>query len=337
MKMLYGKMKDGTEIHLHELTNGFYTVGLLDIGAGIAYVKAPDAKGRIETVTLTYPDLDSLLGSTAYMGLTVGRFANRIARSSFSLGQKSFKLQANDGRNSLHGGYDGIAFKVFSSTYFEMDGNLGIRFSYHSPDNEAGYPGNMDIEVDYVLFPNGRLSIGYSATADKACPVNLCNHAYFALGGQDKGRVQDIELVLACSSYLPVDSELIPTGQMQDVEGTDFDFTSPRLIGDKRSGAYDHCFCVDGWQKEIKKVRPIALAVDRTSGRTLKVWTSMPAVQLYTGEYLGREGYHKSFSGFCLETQYYPDSPNRENFPSCILQPGKLYEQSTILDFGVTK
>lgn len=333
--MLFDKTKDGKEVHLYELSNANVTVGLIDLSAAIAYVKCPDVNGKIDNVVLFYNNASELLSSKCYFGLTIGRYANRISGGRFSIGDKSYQLSLNDGPNHLHGGDQGMSFALWDAQYLTIDSNPAIKFTYDEKDGTENYPGNLHAETTYILKEDGSLVINYLVTCDQSCPINLCNHSYFNLTGDFSKTIKDHELRLACSRYLPVDETLIPTGELKDVKGTGFDFREMKAIGKDfdEVGGYDHCFVVDkGSNEELKQV---AYVVDPISKRTLTVSSTKPAIQFYSGNFLHNEPYYKDHTGFALETELYPDSPNHPEFPNCILAKGEVYNNTTIYKFGV--
>ncbi|MDD2233035.1 MAG: galactose mutarotase [Sphaerochaetaceae bacterium] len=336
--MLFGKLKDGTPVMIHEIHNGQYSAGLCDLGAGISFFNGPDRNEKQENVVLRFKTPQELLLSTAYFGLTVGRYANRIAKGRFVLDGKNYQLALNNGANHLHGGPTGLSFCMWKAEKLQCDGDPGIRFSIHDTDGHENYPGNLDAEVTYVLRSDGSLVMNYHAVCDAPCPVNFVNHSYFNLAGESSGKdVLGTELQLACSRYVPVGADLIPTGEIKPVAGTPFDFTSVKTIGRdfKAAGGYDHCFMLD--ETESGRINPVAFASCPSSGRTLKVFSNMPAVQFYTGNFLHCEPFYSDHMGFCLETEFCPDSPNHKNFPDCILRPGMVYDRTTVYQLGTEK
>lgn len=336
--MIFGYLDDGTEVCVHEIENGPFKAGLCDLGAGIAYLKSPDRLGRVENVVLRYRTPQELLQSTAYFGLTVGRFANRIAGGRFAIDGNEVRLGCNNGANHLHGGASGLSFNVWKAQRLSIDGAPGVRFSISDPDGHENYPGDLEACVTYILKRDGSLVMNYRVTCSKPCPVSFTNHAYFNLDGEDSGHdVMNTVLQISCARYLPVDSGLIPTGEIAAVTGTPFDFTTPKRIGRdfaKTDGGYDHCFALDddGLSGEL---RHVATALSPESGRMLKVFSTMPAVQLYTGNFLHDEQFYPDHAGFCLETEFYPDSPNHPEFPDCILRPNEVYRHTTVYHLGI--
>jgi len=336
-KKFYSEFSKNGVVKLFELNNGSIRVGLLNLGASICYVELPDKHGKVDNVVLNFDKAEDMLESTAFFGMTVGRFANRIANAEFVLNGKTYKLDKNDGNNCLHSGTKTFGKVLWKGEYFEIDGNKGVKFSHFSPDMEGGFPGNLKIEVFYILKANGSLIINYQARTDKECPLNIVNHSYFNLAGISSGKnILDQKLFLDCNKYLEVNDTLIPTGKILDVDNTGFDFQQMKPIGQDLKAVgkgYDNCFVIKKRKKD-SKLEVFALAVDEESGRYLKAMTNMPGVQFYTGNFLDNEPYYPNHYGFCLETQYFPDSPNQSEFPSCILKPGSVYDHTTIYQFG---
>ncbi|MHC4606973.1 MAG: aldose epimerase family protein [Planctomycetota bacterium] len=292
---------------------------LTSCGATVVSVEAPGA------LTLGFPTLEGYLVRHPYFGSTVGRFCNRIARGRFTLDGTEYTLAANDGPNHLHGGDAGFDRVIWDAE--EIPG--GARFAYLSRDGEEGYPGNLRVTAEYTLA-GGAMKVEFTATTDKPTPVNLTNHCYWNLAGS--GTILDHEVTIAADRYLPVDETLIPTGELAEVKGTRFDFTASRPIGE---GGYDHCFALNSGDGSLALAARVR---DPKSGRVMEVHTTQPGIQFYTGNFLdgspacGGFGKH---GGFCLETQHFPDSPNRPEFPSTILRPGETYHEVTLHRFSV--
>jgi aldose 1-epimerase len=345
-KQSFGKMPDSTVVDLYTLTNASgVTMQVTNYGGIITSLQVPDKKGKPEDIVLGYDSLASYLEKTPYFGCLVGRYGNRIARGKFSLDGKEFTLACNDGPNHLHGGVKGFDKVVWEASEIRQDSAVGLRLHYLSKDGEEGYPGNLDVTVVYLLNNNNELSFDYSATTDKATPVNLTQHSYMNLAGAGSGDVKGHELMINASKYTVVDSTLIPTGELRDVTGTPWDFTSPKAIGKDLAATggkpvgYDHNFVLNtkGLTEEAVKV------VEPVSGRILQVFTDEPGVQFYSGNFLdgtfmgkGGKAYNQYY-GFCLETQHFPDSPNQPAFPSTILKPGEKYHTVTIFKFSTIK
>lgn len=335
----YGKTTEGTPVDLFTLTNSAgHKVQLTNYGAILIGVEVPDRKGELANVTLGFPNLEGYLQRHPYFGSTVGRFCNRIAKGSFSVDGKQYSLAINNGPNHLHGGIEGFDRKVWSAEELKSDQSVGIRFTLVSPDGDEGYPGNLTVMADYIWGNDSKLIMRFMATSDKTTPINITNHAYFNLGGQKGGAIYDHVLQLSCSKYLTVDSGMIPTGAIADVVNTPMDFRNAHPIGDHlatltATNGYDHCFVVDGTPGAL---RLCAVVVDPKTGRAMEVHTTQPGVQLYTGNFLaGSEstGGFKQHEAFCLETQHYPDAPNKPEFPTSFLKPGEKYDQTTTYRF----
>ena len=340
----FGQTAANEEVTLFGLHNrSGMKVGLINLGAIITSVQVPDRNGKLANVTLSFSDCAAYEDNAPYFGGACGRYANRIAASKFSLDGTEYSLFPNNGTNSLHGGKSGFMKKVWKATPFSDDKQAGVKFTYVSADGEEGYPGALKTEVTYTLTDASELRIDYTATTDKPTVLNLTNHAYWNLAGAGKGLIVDHELTLHCSKYLPVDQEGIPTGELARVEGTCMDFLKPHTIGERidqpenGNGGYDHCYVVDGKDGEL---RPAAKIVEPKSGRVMEILTTEPGIQFYTGNFLEgtpKTGNAPRHGAFCLETQHFPDSPNRPEFPSTRLDPGKTYTQTTVHKFSIAK
>ena len=360
VKVPFGKTKGGEAVNLFVLTTpAGVTAKIATYGATVTELWVPDASGKLGDVLLGFDDLEGWQSKgNPFFNCIVGRYANRIAKGKFTLDGKEYKLATNNGENHLHGGDAGFAKKVWKATkptaVKDKDGKgigYSVAMSYHSPDGEEGYPGNLDATVTYSLTSvDGvhTLKIHYDATTDKATPVNLTNHAYFNLAGQNSGNILGQELQFMASNITPTDASYIPTGKIAPVKGTSYDFTNPTPIGSRIAkikgvpGGYDINYVLD--RKGGKGPLKIAAIVkDPKSGRVMEMRTTEAGVQFYTGNFLdgtvkGKGGtvYEKN-SGFCLEAQVYPDSPNQKDFPSSILLPGKKYAQTTEYRFSAAK
>jgi aldose 1-epimerase len=346
-KSAWGKTGDGSPVHLYTLANKTgMTMTVADYGCTIVSLTAPDRDGKLGDVVLGYDRLDDYIKGSPYFGCVVGRYGNRIAKGKFTLDGKEHTLAANNGPNHLHGGLRGFDKVVWDAEGIVRDDRVGLRFHYLSPDGEEGYPGNLDVTVHYWLTDANELRIEYSATTDKATPINLTHHSYFNLAGAGSGDILGHELMLSADRFTPVDETLIPTGELHPVAGTPFDFTHATAIGArindddeqlKCGGGYDHNFVINGWNGEL---RPAATVYEPKTGRTVEVLTTEPGVQFYCGNFLdgsniGKGGIaYEHRTGFCLETQHFPDSPNQPGFPSCILRPGDAYTQTTVYRFS---
>jgi aldose 1-epimerase len=346
----FGVLASGDSVKLFTLKNANgMEVAISDLGGTIIKWTAPDKEGKFEDITLGSNNPEDYLSNTKYLGALIGRFGNRIAKGKFSLDGKEYTLAINNGPNSLHGGLNGFNAAIWNAT--PIDGaEPALKLTYLSKDGEEGYPGNLNVEVVYSLKNDNSLSIDYKATTDKSTVVNLTNHAYFNLKGEGNGDITDHEITINADKFLPTDAGLIPTGELKPVKGTPFDFTTAHLIGErindstdndiKLGGGYDHCWV---FTDQSNKLKSIANVLEPVSGRTIEVFTTEPAVQFYTGNFLngkatGKSGKKYEFRyGFCLETQHFPDAPNQSAFPSTVLKPGETYTSTTVYKFGIKK
>jgi aldose 1-epimerase len=338
----FGTLPDGSAVEVYTLrnTNGV-EARVMTYGATLISVRAPDRAGRVDDVVLGFDSVEPYLTKARYFGSIVGRYGNRIGKGTFTLDGATYHLATNNGVNHLHGGNAGFDKKVWQAEPFEKDGNSGVTFSYTSVDGEEGYPGTLKAGVTYTLTPRNELMLDYTATTDKATPLNLTNHSYFNLAGRGHGNVLQHQITIDADRYTPTDAGQIPTGEIAPVAGTPFDFRKPTAIGAhidaddeqiRRGNGYDHNFVLNG-----TGTHHAAHVVEPTTGRTLDVATTEPAVQFYTGNNLDpvRNGFERR-GAFCLETQHFPDSPNHANFPSTILRPGQTFRSRTTFTFGVT-
>ena len=346
-KSLFGKTPDGAEVYLYTLTNKRGAeVSIMTYGARVVSLKMPDRNGKIGDIVLGYDNLDGYLKDTAFFGAIAGRYANRIAHGKFSLDGKTYTLPLNDGPNSLHGGTQGFDKRVWTAKDVSTPAAEALELTYLSKNGEEGYPGNLTSHVTYTLTENDELRIDYSATTDKDTILNLTNHSYFNLAGEGNGDILDEEMMINADQFTPIDATFIPTGKLENVAGTPFDFRKPTPIGAridqdneqlKFGKGYDHNFVLN---RDGKTGLVLAARVyDKKSGRELEVLTTQPGVQFYSGNFLdgsihgkGGVAYGHRF-GFCLETQHFPDSPNHPNFPSAVLKAGARYHQVTVFKF----
>lgn len=322
MSELFGTLSDGTEVHRWTLERAGTRVRVLSYGGIVQSVEVPDRDGRTADVVLGFADLDGYLENPGpYFGALVGRYANRIAHARFPLEGVTYALEPNNGPNSLHGGARGFDKRVWEVAAVEH----GVRLTRVSPHGEEGFPGRLKVAVTYTLDDSGALHISYEAVTDAPTVVNLTNHSYFNLAGS--GNAGGHELRIAASHYTPVDGDLIPTGVLEDVSGSRFDFRTARKVG----SGYDHNLVLDKGVTDT----PVQIGelYDPASGRTLTVATTEPGIQLYTAEHL--TGPFAPGDGVALETQHFPDSPNRPDFPSTRLDPGGTYRSVTVYGFGV--
>lgn len=345
-KKPFGRTKAGEAVDLYTLANTQgMEVSITNYGGAVVSLKTPDRKGQIADVVLGFDSLECYLTPQPYLGALIGRFANRIGSARFTLDGVEITLARNDGSNSLHGGDKGFDKVVWLPR--EVPGDKpALELTHLSRDGEDGYPGNLSVRVLYTLNDH-ELRIDYSAVTDKNTVLNLTNHAYFNLAGEGNGRILDHQMCLYADRFTPVDAGLIPTGELQPVEDTPFDFRMPVAIGARirqrneqleRGRGYDHNFVVNG---PMGVLRPAARVSEPMSGRVLEVLTTEPGIQFYSGNFLdgslrGKNGKaHARRSAFCLETQHFPDSPNKPAFPSTVLRPGEKYASSTIYRFSV--
>ena len=337
----FGQTNEGVSVDLFTLTNdNGLTVKITNYGGIVTSMLVPDKMGNYEDVVLGFDNLQNYLDGHPYFGSLIGRYANRIAKGMFELKGVLYYLAANNGENHLHGGNRGFDKVVWDSEPFVEENEVGLNLSYLSKDMEEGYPGNLNVKVTYRLTNENQLIIDYFAVTDKACPVNLTHHSYFNLTA-GKENILNHKVMINANSYVGIDNNLIPTGQIRDLIGTEMDFTLPKIIGsriDMVDGGYDHCYIIN---KNPDDMSLIARVHEETSGRIMEVYSTEPGVQFYSGNFLdgsikGKNGivYDKHF-GFCLETQHFPDSPNQKDFPSTILYPGESYTYSTIYEFSV--
>ena len=345
-KLPFGKMPDGEDVLLLRLTNECGAIALVTTyGATLAGVLVPDREGKLVQVVKGFPSVEGYLADLnigTYLGASCGRYANRIAKGKFVLDGEEYTLATNNGENHLHGGNQGFNTKNWK---YETD-EESVTFHYFSKDGEEGYPGNLKVSVRYGWSATNELSIHYSGVCDKNTPLNMTSHAYFNLAGQ--GTALDNEMKIHASRFIPIHPDAIPTGEIRFVKDTAFDFGRFKKIGrdiDKKEEqlvngcGYDHCFVIDKQEAD-----DLALAVEaksRKTGCTLAVWTTLPGVQFYSGNYLRSEvpscdgkplGYREAF---CLEPEFFPHSPNQSIFPSCILKAGEEFDQTIIYQFGL--
>ncbi len=342
-KMGFGKTPEGTPVDLYVLSNDKMTVKVITFGAIISEIDVPDRNGKMADVVLGFETLEGYLGGHPYFGAATGRVANRIAKGRFTLDGKEYKLAVNNTPNTLHGGLKGFDKVVWKATNASGAAGQAVKMTYLSPDGEEGFPGNLSVSVTYTLTPSNELRIDYAATTDKPTPVNVTNHSYFNLAGPAAGSILGHEMMLAADQYTPVDDTLIPTGEIGSVQGTPLDFTKPMALGSRiaeikgEPGGYDHNYVLRSGGKELALA---ARVTEPDSGRVLEMFTTEPAVQLYTANFLdgtlkGKGGVvYKKHQAFCLEAQHFPDSVNQPKFPSTILRPGSTYTQTTIYKFS---
>lgn len=337
----FGATPDGTPVELFTMKNGSGTrLTVTNYGGAIVSLQVRDRDGILGDIVLGLDSLAEYLDQSSRLGAIVGRYANRIAKGEFTLEGKTSRLALNDGPNHLHGGIKGFDRVVWRAEPFSDDGAAGLTLRHTSPDGEEGYPGTLTVVVRYQLTDEDELEVDYEAAADAPTHVNLTQHSYFNLAGPDSGDILGHQLMIRAERYLPVDATLIPAGAMEPVTNTPFDFRTPTAIGARigqpnpqleHARGYDHTFVL---RRGGPGLAHAARVVDSGTGRTLDVSTTEPGLHFYSGNDLdGRPHAHRS--GFCLETQHYPDSPNHPEFPSTVLQPGQRYRSRTVFAFGV--
>ena len=352
----FGTLPDGTAVDLFALKNAPGNPGspgdngievrVITYGAILVSIRTPDRRGRLTDIALGFDDLEGYLTRSRYFGAVVGRYGNRIAHGRFTIDGHTYQLATNNGPNHLHGGLKGFDKVVWRGEPFQRGGDVGVTLTYTSGDGEEGYPGTLHATIVYTLTARNELKIAYSAATDKTTHVNLTQHSYFNLAGEGSGDILRHELTIDADRFTPVDTNLIPLGELRPVDGTPLDFRKPTAIGAridsdyeqlKLAEGYDHNFVVNGMPGVV---RFAARVLEPVSGRTMEVSTSEPGMQFYAGNRLaptaGKSGHtYQPRGGFCLETQHFPDSPNHPAFPSTLLRPGEQYTSTTIFTFGV--
>ncbi|CAE7243193.1 mro [Symbiodinium sp. KB8] len=343
-KTSFGKLSNGKEVHEYTLRNkNGMEVSIITYGGIIRSLLVPDKDGRLADVVLGYDDLQGYLDENPYFGAIVGRYGNRIAKGRFYLDGEEYQLATNNGENHLHGGVMGFDKVLWKAVPLKDDAGVALKLTYLSVDMEEGYPGNLDVSVIYRLTEDNELVIEYEATTDKKTILNLTSHSYFNLSGEHSD-ILSHQLQLNAANYLPVDETLIP-GEVSSVADTPFDFTQLKTIGRdieqehiqlKNGGGFDHCWILDPSADVLKLA---ATLTDPRSGRKMEVYTTEPGIQFYSGNFLDgtitgkQDKTYQRRHGLCLETQHFPDSPNRPDFPSTVLSPGEVYQTRTIYKF----
>ncbi|WP_224998462.1 aldose epimerase family protein [Cesiribacter sp. SM1] len=347
-KVDFGTTKEGTPVDLYVLTNSHGVVAkITNYGGIVTSLILPDKNGKMEDVVLGFDSLSGYLqDDVPYFGAIIGRYGNRIAGGKFSLDGQEYTLAQNNGPNTLHGGLKGFDKRVWQAEEMRSEDGVGVKMHYLSPDGEEGYPGNLSVDVVYTLTDNNELIIEYSATTDKPTVVNLTNHSYFNFTGNTKRDILDHKVMIKADKFVPVDEDLIPTGQLQDVKGTPMDFTNAARVGQsinadheqiKLGRGYDHTWVLG----EPGQMKLAATVYEPATGRYMETHTTEPGVQFYTGNFLngqmvGKGGVTYDYRyGLCLETQHLPDSPNQPQFPSVALRPGETYSAKTVYKFAV--
>jgi aldose 1-epimerase len=346
----WGTTEDGTAVERYTLSNRGMTVRILTYGGIIQTLEVPNGRNDPVNVVLGFSDLQGYLDNNnpgPYFGAIIGRYGNRIANGQFELDGTTYQLPINNDPNSLHGGFEGFDTRVWDATPIEGHRRVGLQLNYTSPAGEEGYPGSLDVQVTYTLTRDQKLEIHYTATTDAPTVVNLTNHTYWNLQGEGTSSILDHELTLPASRYTPVDSTLIPTGELADVSGTPMDFRQPTAIGERIREPFEQLLFGQGYDHNWVLDRPdddsLQLAAklrDPDSGRTLKMWTTEPGIQFYSGNFLdatlvGTGGHvYRQSDGLALESQHFPDSPNQPQFPSTTLRPGETYDTTTVFDLS---
>lgn len=343
----FGTTKSGEAVDIYTLKNAKGSIAkIMTYGGTVVQLMVPDKNGKMGDIVLGFDNLKDYEEKSPYFGSIVGRYGNRIGNAEFTLDGKEYTLAANNNGQHLHGGIKGFDKVVWQAEPIESKEGPALKLHYLSKDMEEGYPGNLDVTVTYTLTNDNELKIDYHATTDKPTICNLTNHCYFNLAGQGNGNILGHELMINADYFTPVDQYLITTGEIRPVKGTPFDFTSPTAIG-KRIDAndqqikyglgYDHNWVLN---KNDFEMSLAAKVYEPTSGREMEVYTNEPGLQFYSGNFLdgtltGKNGKVYGYrSGFCLETQHYPDSPNKPNFPPVVLRPGQVYQTTTIYKFS---
>jgi len=347
-KELWGRMPSGEQIDLYALRNSNgIEAAITNYGGRLVTLRTPDRHERFEDIVLGFDNLDGYLAKNPYFGATVGRYANRIANAEFTLGSKTYRLAKNDGPNSLHGGIKGFDKVAWNAAEAAADDGAAVELTYLSRDGEDGYPGNLNVKVRYTITDKNELKIDYQATSDQTTVLNLTNHSYFNLSGQAAGKILGHVVMIDADEFTPVNANLIPTGERRRVAGTPFDFRKPEAIAkriDEKDQQLEYGLGFDHNYVLNQNAGELALAgrvTDPNTGRAIEVLTTQPGMQFYTGNHLdgsitGKSGVVYGFrSGFCLETQHFPDSPNHSAFPSTELKPGQQYRSRTVFKFSI--
>ena len=345
-KEIFGKTKENTTIHKFVISNmNGMEVSVINFGGIITSLKSRDSKGNYEDIVLGFNNLSQYEDESPYFGAIIGRYGNRISEGKFTLDGKTYNLAVNNDINHLHGGLKGFDKAVWDAVQEVTDSSASLILKYISQDMEEGYPGNLQVKVTYTLDNNDELGVKYEAETDKKTIINLTQHSYFNLSGDFSKDILDHEVTIEADSFLPVDSTLIPTGEISSVEGTPFDFREAKTVGDDISmsnqqltygNGYDHCWVLNNQNIGL---RPVASAYHPGSGRLVEVFSDQPGIQFYSGNFLDgklkskQDGNYGFRSGLCLETQHYPNSPNELDFPSVTLNSGEKYMTQTVFRF----
>ncbi len=347
-KQPFGKTADGKNVEIYTLTNARgVEAKIITYGGIVVSLKVPDNKGQMGDVVLGFDDLTSYEKKNPFFGALTGRYGNRIAKGRFTLNGTEYKLAVNNGENHLHGGIKGFDKQIWKAKPITVSRGAGLELTYVSKDGEEGYPGKLSVRVTYTLASDDSLRIDYLATTDKDTVVNLTNHSYFNLAGPGNGDILNHQVLISADKVTVVpDAGMIPTGELRNVKGTPLDFTTMMAIGArieaddeqlKFGKGYDHNYVFTHWDKTLRQQ---ATVYEPTTGRVMELFTTEPGVQLYTGNFLagpltGKDGkVYQRRSGFCLETQHFPDSPNKPNFPTTTLKKGETYKTTTLYRFS---
>lgn len=340
MKELFGKMKNGDDIYKYSIKNGPYSLVVLSLGATIQSLKVPNDKGEILDIVLGYRTAEEYINCPTYYGMCVGRVANRIKGAKFTLNNVEYKIENNEGENSLHSGNTSFCFKNWDCEELLINNNPALKFRVTSFDGEGGFPANVEVSCTYILTKDGQVVINYEGITDKDTIMNLTNHSYFNLSGDFQKNILDHQLQLDCDRYVEVDDTAIPTGVILPTINTAFDFNQFHSIGERINqvvGGYDHTVCFDRYTGQLTKVGSFKCD---NSKICMEILTTMPSLQLYSGNFISADNINKDGSngikngGICFETQFLPDSPNHENFPSIVLKSNDKYQHTTIYKFS---
>jgi len=344
---VFGKLPDGREVHKHTLTNkAGASAEIIDYGAIVVSLRVPDRNGKLDDVVLGYDNVESYMNGTAYFGAIVGRYGNRIGKGKFELDGKEYQLTINDGANHLHGGKVGFSKVLWEAKSAGNSGEPWLELQYVSRDGEEGYPGTVVLKVRYTLTDKNELRLDYEGTTDRPTVLNPTHHSYFNLSGNLSNTILDHQLMIEADGTTPVDSGLIPTGQIASVDNTPFDFRAATAIGARINASneqltfgkgYDHNWVLRSGGGHLAKAAEL---YDPSSGRMMTVFTDQPGLQFYSGNFLdgsakGKNGVaYQRRTGLCLEAQAFPDTPNKPQFPGITLRQGQTYHQTTIYQFS---
>jgi aldose 1-epimerase len=348
LKETFGEF-EGKKVDIYTLKNANQVeIKITNYGGIVTSIRLPDRNGQFDDVVLGYDNLQDYIDNNPYFGCIVGRYGNRIGNARFTLGGEEYTLNKNDGENSLHGGIKGFDKVLWDAEPVIGEGGQSLKLTYLSKDGEEGFPGNLSATVTYTLTDDNSFIIDYLATTDQPTIVNLTNHTYWNLSGEGSGDILKHELMLNADSFTPVDQGLIPTGEIRSIQNTPMDFTKPTAIGDridsddeqlKFGKGYDHNWVLNSNQSDELKLA--ATVYESVAGRFMEILTTEPGIQFYSGNFLdgsitGKSGKAYGFrNGFCLETQHFPDSPNKPEFPSVALSPGEIYKTRTVYKFSM--